>query len=745
MVAARLFWHSFRGWLILTSVVVALLLTEKSMRRYGDTLQVALPAAAFLCSRSKAEVANLATRFFILEAVVHGSKNLLGSTEINKRPNGKYRGFPSGHTAAATFGASSLIHSCLKKNPIFSLVAATAAGFVGTSRVQSGKHNLLQVMAGLLIGWLCERLFAIFSLFRRWCSRLRIPRRRLWVKSGKHNESTELRDDADYPGSAQNHSILTKRHQINFFLFVTVYVSLNMVLFQGPLLNYVFGALDIFTFQGMVQLISIEVLQFVLAFGCLTLAGFLPLPIFKSLCVLFLICNAAASYFMTIYGIELDRTMIGNILNTDGGEAFQLWHPQLLLQVLIFAGIPAFVIYRMDIVKPSWSLRVGSLMVAAITMVSWIYIISFTWLWFDQHLSRLGGRILPWSYVVNTIRYIDQAALAQREQVLLPKASFTHRLADGERDIVVLVIGEAARAQNFSYYGYHRDTNAFTRETSMLALPSGLSCATYTIASVACILTHEGSDASPRTSFEPLPSYLTRHGVETIFLTNNSGAPPVNVSNHIHARHIVAGCKDSDCSSHRFDEALLWGLEEKLKTTSSSRVFVTLHLSGSHGPAYHRQYPPEFERFKPVCNTVQISKCSQAELINAYDNTILYTDYLIAELIRTLARIPDARSSLIYVSDHGQSLGENGLYLHGSPIVVAPDVQRRIPFLVWTSNSFKTAHNLMNEDIQRSHTKPHDFVFHSVMGAFGITSRIYQAEHDIFANRKGRSKESNAR
>jgi len=178
-------------------------------------------------------------------------------------------------------------------------------------------------------------------------------------------------------------------------------------------------------------------------------------------------------------------------------------------------------------------------------------------------------------------------------------------------------------------------------------------------------------------------------------------------------------------------------LSELLTEIEGDRIFVALHQSGSHGPAYYNKYPPDFEYFMPVCKTVQIAKCTEEELNNAYDNTIRYTDSLIADLISQLQELDDVNATLIYVADHGQSLGEDGYYLHGAPIAIAPSQQREVPFLVWMSKGFQQSRKLNNAAILRDITFPHDFPFHSVMGAFGMRSDIYKPQFDVFSPSNG--------
>lgn len=520
------------------------------------------------------------------------------------------------------------------------------------------------------------------------------------------------------------------RRQTSIFSFVLLISATNLILFQMPLLEYSISVSALPSMNGWLQIVSVEIFQFCLMAGILFLISTVSIKIVKALSSVLAVANSIALYFMLTYNIELDRTMIGNILNTDSREASGLWHYSIIPYIVFLGILPASVIWWARVRRSTWPRRLLAGMASFAVLFAWLFATSYTWLWYDQHASGMGSRILPWSYVVNVGRHFNRLALDGREQTLLPPATFD--VAEPVRkEIVVLVIGEAARAEDFSLYGYAKDTNEFTEATSIVALPVGLSCATNTIASTACILTHEGRNASSYTGFEPLPSYLTRQGVETIYRTNNSGPPPVNVTTYERAGEIAERCATEPCPSPKLDEALNWGLGDILAASTSKRIFVVLHQTGSHGPAYYSRYPGAFSHFKPECKTVQIADCTAEELTNSYDNTIRYTDFLLADLIAQLKAI-DADSVMIYVSDHGQSLGENGFYLHGAPNAVAPRQQREIPFLVWMSEGFMAHRELTGADIVPSETFPHDFPFHSVMGAFGMTSDIYKPEFDIF-------------
>lgn len=525
--------------------------------------------------------------------------------------------------------------------------------------------------------------------------------------------------------------LASMRKNIRLFSFIALLSLGNLVLFQKPLMSFVLFVSDLPTWQGFAQLASVLVVQFLLLGFLLALISVVSITLLKLVSTVLFVTNSVALYYMQTYNIDIDRSMIGNILNTDTGEAAGLFHPFLLLYVVIFGGLPCLFIWGAKVIKPKWYWRISAAIATFAALLTWLYMTSFTWLWFDQHASRMGSKILPWSYIVNTARHFSLVSRARLEQVLLPDATFIGPEPQG-KDIVVLVIGEAARADNFAYYGYDKPTNPFTAATDLIAFPVGLACATNTIAATACILTHEGKDASPFTSFEPLPNYLTRQGVETFYRTNNTGPPPIKATHYAQAKDISAACTDDNCPILGLDGVLNWQLKEAIEASSAARIFIVLHQNGSHGPAYSKKFPPEFAYFLPQCDSVQIANCTPEELMNAYDNTLRYTDFLLADLIAQLSAIPGANAALIYVSDHGQSLGESGFYLHGAPSSIAPKEQLRIPFFVWMSEGFKDSRGLSERDIMLPETFPHDFPFHSVMGAFGMRSDIYKPQFDIF-------------
>jgi lipid A ethanolaminephosphotransferase len=232
---------------------------------------------------------------------------------------------------------------------------------------------------------------------------------------------------------------------------------------------------------------------------------------------------------------------------------------------------------------------------------------------------------------------------------------------------------------------------------------------------------------------ESLPSYLQRHGVDTVWRTRNWGEPPIKVNTYDRKKDLVKLCTGPNCN---YDEALLAGLAERIAQSTSERIFVVLHQHGSHGPDYFNRYPPDGEQFSPVCASVQLQDCTYETIVNAYDNSVLYTDRLLASVIDTLRAVPNAAAAMLYVSDHGESLGEYGLYLHGTPYTLAPDVQKDIPYIVWMSDAFRRRKTLAADQALAQAKHAQMTVFHSVMGAFDMRSPVYNPQLDIFANQE---------
>lgn len=501
---------------------------------------------------------------------------------------------------------------------------------------------------------------------------------------------------------------------------------MNAAIYHAPLLSFASARLSGGPLDNLVVLSTLFMLVSVMTTMGLALIGLVSSRLLKPVCMLAACLNALALYFIKTYGILLDKSMMGNVLNTNYQEASVLWHPTLFLYLLVFGAGPCLVLAWVRI-RPSRRLRMtGFAVVTTVAGAIWLYATASSWLWIDKHAKSLGGLILPWSYTINLTRYQASQWATERRASPLPAASFI----DQDKTVVVLVIGESSRARNYALYGYERSTNPSLSAMGAVPLANAQSCATYTTEALLCILSHDDPSLRLAGSVELLPSYLDRHGVDVMWRTNNWGEPPLHIRSYERASDLTQQCNGPACSH---DGLLLTNLKQRIASSEAKKILVVLHLGGSHGPSYASKYPPTFEVFKPVCQSVELRECSKESLINAYDNSILFTDYVVGNAIAVLKEMPSISSTLLYVSDHGESLGEHGLYLHGTPMALAPDVQKEVPFVAWMSPAFQRLHQLDEHHLRERSRHSQSNVFHSVMGALGMRSDIYAPDLNIFS------------
>ncbi len=502
--------------------------------------------------------------------------------------------------------------------------------------------------------------------------------------------------------------------KINKLSYFALFVSLiNLVLYHFPFYRFVSNNVDISTLNGVILLISLTILALILNALVFYVGLFLLRFGGKWLLVLFFNINALALYFINTYGVIIDKTMIGNVLNTNYAESSSYFSFTLIFYIIFLGIIPSILLFKVKFENGSFKSFFLHISFALVFILALAYANATNWLWIDKHAKTLGALAMPWNYLVNTSRFFYQENQDNKEQILLPNIT----LKDHKKSIAVLVIGESARSQNFSLYGYPKNTNPLLSKINNVFSYRAESCATYTTAGVKCILEYQNTGKL----FEILPNYLNRNDVEVFWRTTNWGEPTVKIKNFQNHEALKKLSKKEDLE---FDEILLYGLKEQILASKKDKILIVLHTSTSHGPSYNKKYPKEFEKFSPVCNSVELSECSKEELMNAYDNTIVYTDYILATLITELKQLKDYKSSMIFISDHGESLGENNLYMHGIPVSIAPKEQLEIPFIVWLSDDSR---KLKENKMLSQHN-----IFHSILDFLAIGSPIYDENMSIF-------------
>ena len=456
--------------------------------------------------------------------------------------------------------------------------------------------------------------------------------------------------------------------------------------------------------------------------------------IVKPALTIFLLTASVCGYFMTAFGVVIDDQMIVNLLQTNAAEAGELVSGPLILHVLLGGILPAALVWRVQLACGSRFqelLRRLSLAAVALTVLLVCVLGNYKTLslWFRGHheVRMYTNPTYPINALIGQLKTAYKTADEPLQQIA---TDATRRpLASGKPRVVVLVVGETARAANFQLAGYGRATNPKLSAIDGLVSFSQLwSCGTATAVSVPCMFSRLGrsafTDAKARTE-ENLLDVLQRTGVSVLWRDNNSNCKAVcaRVPSEDFRRLKIDGlCNADGC----YDEVVLHGLDELIASGTADR-FIVLHLLGSHGPSYYKRYPPAFRRFVPDCAQDDVQSCSRAAIVNAYDNTILYTDHVLAQLVELLKRHQDQVDPvMLYMSDHGESLGENGLYLHGLPYAIAPDEQKHVPFLLWSPATDRGC-----VESRRDGAYSHDNLFHTVLGLFAVSTREYDDHADI--------------
>jgi len=476
---------------------------------------------------------------------------------------------------------------------------------------------------------------------------------------------------------------------------------------------------------GRLLLASLVAVMLALNFMMAYLTVFVMRTCGRILLAILALINATAVYFIHTYSVIIDATAIENVFNTRYSEASGFFNWSLWLFIFALGVLPALYCLFQPVVYGK-AKKLAAYCGGALAIVLAVASMNIgQTLWISQHDTELGGLLQPWSYLVNTVRVISSNHDEQAEETRLPDG----RIADDEKAVVVLVIGESARKANFQLYGYQRPTNPFLSKQAGLKVYQATSCATYTTAGTKAILEPKNSDEL----YELLPNYAFRTGVDVAWRTSNWGEPPIHIDEYLTDTELSDLYPDENAD---FDGILFKGLRERIASSKKNKVLIVLHTSTSHGPKYADKYPKEFEVFKPVARSVEEGEANVNLLVNAYDNTILYTDYLLDGLINTLRSLDGWHSAMIFISDHGESLGENKIFMHGLPMRLAPKVQYEIPFLVWTSENFRD-YKSHSEQSLPAILEQH-YVFHSVLNLLSIQSPAYNKDFDIFKTKDDR-------
>ena len=457
----------------------------------------------------------------------------------------------------------------------------------------------------------------------------------------------------------------------------------------------------------------------------------------KPVLTLALLASSLAAYFMDSFDTIIGTEMLRNVIETNIAEASDLVTPRLLAYVVLLGVAPSILVWRIPLERQGWRrellgrarlLGFCLLAIAALAIAFGGFYASFV----RAHKS-LRAYANPAYFLIASLKLVSwtgQALAITQPAVIAPDAHIAE--SDKHRELVLLIIGETARADRLSINGYQRDTTPRLKETRAVSLTNFRSCGTSTAVSVPCMFSSKGMarfDPKKAGEEENLLDVLQRAGVNVLWLDNNSDSKGIAL--RVPYRDYKSPRINTVCDTECRDEGMLVPLQDYIDSHPAGDIVIVLHQMGNHGPAYYKRYPPAFEKFQPACKSKDLSLCSQEEIGNAYDNAILYTDHFLGKAIELLRR-NDAKfeTALLYMSDHGESLGEGGVYLHGLPRAIAPDSQVHVPAILWFGSGFDELDwsALMRKRHQRF---THDHLFHTVLGFLEIRTGFYKPALDI--------------
>ncbi|WP_165311494.1 phosphoethanolamine transferase [Vibrio ziniensis] len=529
-------------------------------------------------------------------------------------------------------------------------------------------------------------------------------------------------------------------------------VTLVLATFFALLMNLpVYATLaDIFDKLDSVKIGFIISLPFFFAAALNLLFNLFSWPyITKPIFIVLIIVSSFVSYASFNYGTLFDTDMITNIVETDSSEAGSYLSFYSIGWVVVLGLVPAVMLALTKIQKPSswinFTLRKLGSMAASLVVIGVIAMLYYQdYSSVGRNNSYLKKLIIPTEFVYSTSKFVKQKYFAKPivyKELGLDAKQSPKALASAETKptLFVFLLGETARSYNYELNGYERPTNPYTRNLDVISFKDVSSCGTATAVSVPCMFS-----AMDKSNFnrdiadnqDNVLDILSHAGVDVAWQDNDGGDKEVAKrikKTEINRKRVDDMCNGETC----YDMAMLENFDQKVDALQGNRMMV-MHLIGSHGPTYFQRYPKNMGTFQPDCPRSDIENCSVEQIVNSYDNTIAYTDYVVAQTIDKLQALQDKyNTALVYISDHGESLGENGMFLHGMPYGLAPNNQTHVPLIVWFSDGFKQEKHLQANCLENHATNrqySQDNVFHSLLGIMDVNTKAYNPDMDLFAS-----------
>ena len=523
-----------------------------------------------------------------------------------------------------------------------------------------------------------------------------------------------------------------KLSQIHLVLLVAGFLTLtgNFTFFEKTLLVYPLSE-NLF-FLGSLFLFLFTFLAALLLLLCYR-------KTIKPILILLLITSSVVSYSTNNYGIVFDHNMITNTFETDPSEFLDLVNYKSIFYFLILGLLPSLFVWKVDLKKLQLKLqfiqRLKYFLVMVVVFVVVVLSFSKHYTSFARENRDLRLYITPTYYLYSVIKFIDSKIATSTKPFVEIGLDAKIDKKSSQRRLVILVVGETARSDHMSINGYELKTNPYLEQEEIISFKKMTSCGTDTAWSVPCMFSFLDRDNYNHASGKNMSNSLdliSRAGASVLWLDNNSDSK--GVAERVPYSDYRSSELNSVCNPECRDEGMLTNIQSYIDKQNNNDVMIVLHTMGSHGPAYYKRYPPEFEVFTPSCKTSQLNECTDEEITNAYDNTILYTDYFLSKVIGVLKVNSDnSDTAMFYISDHGESLGEGGLYLHGMPYFMAPDEQIKIPAFMWFDESISRIFDIGSIKEKAELPQSHDSLFHTLLGLMDVETELYKKDLDLLA------------
>lgn len=449
--------------------------------------------------------------------------------------------------------------------------------------------------------------------------------------------------------------------------------------------------------------------------------------------------TTAAAYVMDSFGVVIDDLMLLNVMKTDAKESLDLVTWKLFFYMLFLFVLPSFILLKKTNItyqdtKGEIFSRLKSLLLSLAVIALAVVPMGKFYASFFREQKPLRYYTNPTYYMYSLGKFGGMFFKSSTRGLEALGRDSSISKHDTDRELIILVVGETARRDRFSLNGYKKETNPLLKKENVVSFTNVTSCGTSTAVSVPCMFSHfgrKGFSVDAGRSTENLLDVLSHtKAVDVLWRDNNSDSK--GVAARVKYEDYKTAATNTICNPECRDEGMLVGLQDYINGVKEKDIVIILHQMGNHGPAYYKRYPKEFEVFKPICETNELSKCTNEEIGNAYDNAILYTDYFLSKVIELLKHNSEEfNTAMLYVSDHGESLGENGVYLHSMPYMIAPAAQIEVPLIMWFGGNMEKETNYVQLRKILNEPFSHDNLFHTVLGMMEIESSVYDPKKDI--------------